>query len=161
MGCPTAAQTGRLFYEVEVLALPTEHDVTTQFGWAAGGFAVDTAAASNDGVGDDAVSWGLDGVRLKAWHKGNKDYGRRWKAGDILGLAVDTGSGAVLFGLNGSWQAPMGLAYTGQAFPAAGLYPALSALSSTTELTVRVNLGYWPWRYGPPDASFRAVAEGA
>ena len=41
------------------------------------------------GTGDDQFSWAWDGGRVVLWHKGSASWGRRWGAGDILGMAVD------------------------------------------------------------------------
>eukprot|EP01047_Picozoa_sp_COSAG01_P072374 COSAG01_NODE_11492_length_1922_cov_148.682940_2_plen_94_part_00 len=60
-----------------------------------------------EGVGDDACSWGVDGARVQAWGDGGgKEYGQAWQEGDVIGLAAILDTGAISFGLNGSWDPP-------------------------------------------------------
>merc|ERR1712187_37289 len=77
------------------------------------------------GVGDDAESWGTDGLRHMLWHDGesNGKWPRNWKEGDIIGLAIDIDACVMQFSLNGDWVEE--LLHT---FEAAGrkFYPAMS-----------------------------------
>ena len=106
------------------------------------------------GVGDDAASWGVDGARACAWHaQQRRDFGGRWRAGDVIGLACDMrggdgGGGRVWVSINGSFAAPYGVAFDLPAgLPA--LYPALSARASR----VRYNFGP-TFKYAPPARYF-------
>eukprot|EP01047_Picozoa_sp_COSAG01_P037242 COSAG01_NODE_2948_length_6807_cov_38.353555_3_plen_886_part_00 len=162
LGAPGLVVTdGVAFYELEILSLKGIRSYP-QFGWAAGGFERAVGALSNKGVGDDTCSWGVDGENVKACgYGGGKDYGQAWQEGDIIGLAANLDTGAISFGLNNSWEPPMGIAFDGvQA--SGGIYPALSGgalgrdrfgVDDDAELCVRVNLGSEPWRYGPPPES--------
>jgi hypothetical protein len=158
IGAPGSIVTsGVAFYEVEVLSLQGNRWRTRccpQFGWATGDFTRAVGARTGEGVGDDTCSWGVDGVRVKAWGDGGgHDYGQAWQEGDIIGCAANLDTGAISFGLNGSWEPPTGIAFDGvQA--TGGLYPALTGSAhGDSELRVRVNLGSEPWRYGPPTES--------
>ena len=77
----------------------------------------------------------------------------------MLGFAADLDAGVLLFGLNGRWELPMGAPWPEVEVPEGGLTPALSADQG---FTARLNLGEQldirPWRFGPPDPTFRAVA---
>lgn len=54
------------------------------------------------GVGDDETSYAFDGYRLKTWHKEQKDYGKMWDIGDIIGVTIDLNEGnKIEYYLNG------------------------------------------------------------
>ena len=55
----------RCYFEVTIL----RQDDSPQFGFAAESFQR-VRGSSNDGVGDDTCSWGVDGVRNLLWHNG-------------------------------------------------------------------------------------------
>jgi hypothetical protein len=63
----TALLQGRVYYEVTLL----EAGGAPQIGWATPG----CRPGNGNGVGDDSVSWGADGVRGKLWHEGSKGWG--------------------------------------------------------------------------------------
>jgi hypothetical protein len=97
------------------------------------------------GVGDEAGSWGVDGVRGCAWRAGRRGkLDVRWAAGDVVGLACDPEAGEVRAAVNGVWAGPAGVATRGA--KAAGLLPALSCSGSR----VRLNMGEAPFRHPPP-----------
>ena len=52
-------------------------------------------------------------------------YGSAWKAGDVVGFAVDLDAGTISFSLNGNWEPPMGQAFAGIAVQG-GLRPAFT-----------------------------------
>ena len=63
---------------------------------------------TGDGVGDDDLSWGYDGVRQRVWHGGNDERGvkygkgdRPWREGDVVGCYLDTEAAEMRFALNG------------------------------------------------------------
>lgn len=144
-----------------------------QVGWATQYFEAD--ANEGDGVGDDLNSWAYDGVRVKAWNAENeKDYGRKWEVGDVVGclLCLDGDDeaeggggkkkkaakgeqqpgGYVRYYLNGQ---DLGKAFTGlkakagteAEAPALSYYPALSLESGDA---VRVNIGlHQPFKFSP------------
>lgn len=123
---------------------------------------------SDDGVGDDDVSWGFDGMRLTKWGcNGNNNsvrgvidsdsdsdtenlmspFGTPWEEGDVLGLAANmssSGGTTLWLSVNGSYEEPNGLAFVGVA--ARWLSPALSAQGGR----FRVNFGDKPFRHSPP-----------
>jgi hypothetical protein len=110
--------SGKWWYEATVIK-PGE---CPQIGWADDA----SKASAGNGVGDDAHSWGVDGDRVKVWHGGEGAvYGSAWKAGDVVGFAVDLDAGTISFSLNGSWEPPMGQAFAGIAVQG-GLRPAFT-----------------------------------
>ena len=63
---------------------------------------------TGDGVGDDDLSWGYDGVRQRVWHGGNDERGvkygkgaKSWSEGDVVGCYLDTEAAEMRFALNG------------------------------------------------------------
>ncbi len=143
------------YYEVEVL----HAGCATQFGFCSPAWPAKRGPAG-DGVGDDGLSWGVDGQRVLRWHEGPKGpFGGRWREGDVLGFACDLrggpGGGRMLVSLNGDFAQPYGTAFD---LPAAGLEGGLCpALSARTGL-YRCNLGGWTFRHAPPSPAYRAMA---
>ena len=78
-------------------------------------------------MGDDQVSWGVDGIRLKKWAGGDTPYrtARKWRDGDVIGCAADLARGDLSFALNGVWSGPDGVAFRGITMPENGLAPAV------------------------------------
>lgn len=119
-----------------------------QLGWADESFRA--IADEGKGCGDDAHSWGYDGMRRLKWHNNIKEqYGRRWKAGDVISLAVNLEDKEVSFGLNGDWEGEMGCAFSGVTFEGA-VYPRMSLMRGER---VQINLGTQtnPFVYPPPE----------
>jgi hypothetical protein len=98
-----------LYYEVEI-----ETGGIAQIGWAWTKNIVDIKnhgfspnSDSGDGVGDDAFSYGFDGLRGKIFHNGkDTDYGPSkaapWKRGDVVGCLYDKMNGIISFSVNGN-----------------------------------------------------------
>jgi hypothetical protein len=116
-----------------------------------------STTASNDGVGDDDASWGVDGGRRLLWHAGHGSHrapwrGTPWRRGDVIGIAVDLERGALAVSVNGSFDPPNGDAFDcvrSSVAAGAAVYPALSAKN----MTVALNLGLdpaRPLRFAPP-----------
>ena len=97
-----------------------------QLGWAD----LDFKAAIDEGkgAGDDVHSWAYDGFRCLKWHSNKKEgFGKKWKAGDVIGAAIDLdGSPSVSFSLNGDWTG-MGVAFEGLR-PRGAVYPCITLL---------------------------------
>ena len=92
------ATRGKTFYEV------TLHEVgqDPQFGWIAPKHFENT---ETEGVGDDAASWGVDGVRKLKFHDSNESiYRMKWRAGDTIGMAADLDHGTLTVGHNGRYR---------------------------------------------------------
>jgi hypothetical protein len=151
--CPLG---GLGYYEVEVLC-PGD---ATQFGFCS----LDWLALegeSDEGVGDDGPSWGVDGDRVLRWHKGSQGpFGRRWRAGDVVGLACDlraNGGGRMLASLNGDFGLPHGAAFD---LPTAGLERGLCPALTAQSGLFRCNLGGGrPFRHAPPSPEYRGMAD--
>ena len=117
----------------------------------------DTAEESRgQGVGDDSVSWGFDGIRRNLWGDNqigqsaeDNTYGVEWNNGDVLGLAVDIDNKTMSFFVNG---VALGVAFSDIALPAGWIAPAISAQGGT----YKVNFGDRPFQHTPPE-SYAAV----
>ena len=141
--------SGVFYMEVELLEM--KPPCYPQFGFAGASF-----ASSDDyqgqGVGDDAISWAVDGERGKRWHgEGQRLAGPKWKEGDVIGLAVNLGAGALYVSVNGVYP-DGGPAFERGVVPGGAvgewLYPALSAAN----MRVRCNLGAGGFKHAPPPA---------
>ena len=154
---------GHWYYEVEVV-----NAGLAQIGWA------DPYFSPRDqkglGCGDDIHSWAFDGLRIKRWNETSAVWGRRWKAGDVVGCAVsinaETNTLCIRFSLNGSWDAPMGIAYEKATFQGTAIRPVITFNSS---FSCRVLLGekteaadgasLLPTRFDPPAPHFQRLAK--
>lgn len=139
------ATAGILYYEIELVVV----DRFPQIGFALGEFET-SDTSSGEGVGDDVVSWGLDGSRALRWYMGNPvGWACKWEVGDVIGLAANIDVGKVAVSKNGSWsEEHNGVVFESERIKA-GVYPALSA----TGYTLRYNLDgdkHGPYKYGPP-----------
>ena len=131
---------------VEIVSVP-------QFGFCTREFE-SREDARGEGVGDDAWSWAVDGVRQMKWHSGKSAYGCEWSAGDVIGLALDmrtAGAACMSVSVNGSFAAPNGPAFTDM--QAVHLSPAFS----NRDGRYRVNFGERPFVHAPPDAEYVSV----
>jgi hypothetical protein len=101
------------------------------------------------GVGNDACSWGVCGMRQEKTHDDAElAFGSKWKNGDVIGFAVDmraAGDAVMRVSVNGSFTLPNGVAFS--AIKAPYLTPAFSAASGF----YRVNFGLCPFAHAPPD----------
>ena len=132
---------GKFYYECK-----TATGGYMQLGWADTSFRA--VATEGKGCGDDPHSWAYDGYRCLKWTQNKKDkYGKRWKAGDVIGMAVDIDNKTVSFSLNGEWENEMGLAFTGVNFEG-GVYPCMTLLRGER---VQINIGTTdnPFIYSP------------
>ena len=97
---------GLSYYEIELLKL--DQPCYPQFGFAGSNF-TGSNVYENTGVGDDAISWAVDGERMSLWHKGSSRpwaTGRsQWKVGDVIGIACDLDQGTMQVSVNGEWDA--------------------------------------------------------
>jgi len=140
---------GKFYYECKTLT-----GGYMQVGWADDQF----KASSTDGkgAGDDSHSWSYDGYRCLKWHANKKEgFGSKWKAGDIIGVAIDLdGENALRFSLNGDWGA-FGIAFENIAFSEA-VFPAITLLRGER---VELNLGLPgnKFVYEPPSDDYSAL----
>merc|ERR1712054_704561 len=114
--------SGKWYYEATVLT-----DSLMQIGWACDDFTGE--ADRGNGVGDDSLSWSIDGYRKLRWHGGLSSPWpiQKWNAGDVVCCAVDIDNRVMRFALNGQW--------------------------------LRMNLGApgTPLKFGPPSPHYAAV----
>ncbi len=117
------------------------------FGVCTEGFA-SCSDAMGMGVGNDAFSWGVCGIRQEKIHNDVElAFGGKWKNGDVIGFALDmraAGQAVMRVSVNGSFSLPNGAAFT---INAPYLLPAFSAASGF----YRVNLGLRPFAHSPPE----------
>jgi ankyrin repeat protein len=139
---------GKFYYELEIKHIRG----LAQFGWATEGFERSTES-TGEGVGDNAFSWGFDGMRVSKWGDGSSStFGAVWQEGDVLGLACDMVNKTVSFSVNGSFEPPLGVAFENIA--ADCIAPAFTALSG---FKVVANFGHLPFKHAPPDETYVSV----
>ena len=150
-------ETGVWYYEIELLAGSGTH--YEQVGW------IDDAYTGNssggEGVGDCAHSWAYDGQRKKKWHAGGTSWGKAWKEGDTVCFIADMDAGELRFGLNGSFDAPMGSAFTNIKPTGGALRPAACG-NSGAHLRMAFGAGLGDLKYPVPAGAKpigRAVAD--
>ena len=108
--------TGKWYYEVVLTS-----SYIAQIGWAIRDEF--RPPGENEGTGDDKVSWAYDGNRQVCFHGTKVTYKTgRWKAGDVVGCAVDLDKREMKFYLNGNSP---GVAYRNFSI-GTGLCPALT-----------------------------------
>jgi hypothetical protein len=144
------------YYEVEVLSAV----ISPQFGFCSPDWPAEIGVFSSNGVGNDGLSWAVDGHRVVKWHAGESSpFGRHWREGDVVGLACDLRAGRMLVSLNGDFAPPFGAAFE---LPAAGLEGGLCPALSAKFGLCRCNLGYGPagrpFRHAPPSPEYRPMA---
>jgi nucleoredoxin len=138
---------GKFYYEVEV----NNPRSVAQMGWSTAGFK-SSESSRGEGVGDNNYSWGFDGQRVQKWGNGSAtDFGIEWKTGDVLGFAVDFEKKNISFSVNGSFEGPLGEAFTNVA--AEWVQPALTSSGGT----YTVNFGDRPFSHTAPDDSYLSV----
>ncbi len=137
---------GKFYYECKTLT-----GGYMQIGWADAEFS--PATEEGKGAGDDIHSWAYDGYRCLKWHANKKEaFGRKWKAGDVIGIAVDLEAPAsISFSLNGDWEG-MGIAFE-DIKAKGGIYPCVTLLRG---MRVELNIGTSdnPFAYLPPSSYF-------
>lgn len=82
VGAGLRSAGGRWYYEVTLLT-----GGLMQLGWAAAPF--QCSPIRGQGVGDHMHSWAFDGFRQKRWCISSAPYGKRWRAGDVVGALLD------------------------------------------------------------------------
>jgi ankyrin repeat protein len=152
MRCWLICPPGRkAYYELEIL----EEGRCYQFGFCTLAWE-QLLKYTGIGVGDDELSWGVDGHRSMLWHNGDHAWSLRnqWKKGDVIGLACDLERGQILTSVNGSWTAPCGAV-----FDLPGSLPGLHPAFTSGGGKIRFNFGGAPFRYGMPGEGFVGFEE--
>jgi hypothetical protein len=138
----------KFYYELDIKHIRGN----AHFGWATEGFERSTESTYK-GVGDNAFSWGFDGVRVSKRGDGSSSaFGVEWQEGDVLGLACDMVNKTVSFSVNGSFEPPLGFAF--QNIAADSIAPAFSAGNG---FKVVANFGQLPLTHAPPDETYVSV----
>ncbi len=156
---------GKFYYEIHIKHIQG----LAQFGWTTEGFESSTEY-TGIGVGDNAFSWGFDGVRVRKWGKtssgaegqeeeeeeeegiSSEAFGVEWQEDDVLGLACDMVNKTVSFSVNGSFEPHLGVAFENIA--ADSIAPVFSA---NLGFKVVVNFGQLPLKHAPPDETYVSV----
>lgn len=120
---------GKFYYECKTIT-----GGYMQIGWADSSFSA--VIEEGKGAGDDLHSWAYDGYRSLKWHANQKEsFGKKWHAGDVIGVAVDLDAPRqVSFSLNGE---SLGVAFEDIKIQG-GLYPCITMLRGER---VELNLG--------------------
>lgn len=151
------ATQGKVFYEIEIV----KSSDSPSFGWISSRFAMYKNYLSDFGVGYPTCiqdSWAIDGVNCRTW-PGKSPFGLKWKDGDILTVGADLESGKIIFGLNGDFSSPMGVAFTGLRESSLGFCEGIApAISASQGTILHVNFGQQPMRYSPPGFGFQPFA---
>ena len=139
---------GLFYYEIELLKL--DPPCYPQFGFAGSNFKGSSVYEST-GVGDDAISWAVDGERMSLWHGSSRPWatdGAQWKEGDVIGIACDLDEGTMQVSVNGEWDAGSKVFDSIRLESTVGewLFPAFSGKG----LQARCNFEPGSLRYLPP-----------
>jgi hypothetical protein len=142
------------YFEVVILEISSA-SCSPQLGFATLAFATGDNAPRNAGAGDDAYSWGLDGVRKLKWSGQSSPWACTWAVGDTIGLAANVGMGKIAVSKNGSWTGEgNGVVFTDDAIKQ-GVYPALTA----SNFKLRCAFAAADFKYAlPPGAVWTAAA---
>jgi len=147
--CPVGSKA---YYEIEILSSLMLKDLWC--GFAASAAFIPSLVPSGIGVGDDAVSWAVDGYgHVKTNFMEKEIHMRRWKPGDVIGLACDLQAMQMLVSINGSFAPPNGRII--DLAPDAVVSGLFSAFSCGTG-AAGYNLGEAPFKYDPPAADYCA-----
>ncbi|CAE7883134.1 unnamed protein product [Symbiodinium sp. KB8] len=134
---------GKYYFEVELfsnVARPQIGVITTDF------------QSSDKGIGNDREGWAfLDGQRQEHLRGGRAMS--VWKAGDVLGLAVDFESGIMCLSQNGTWLDDA--VYTKQIDAKKRLYPAVSMSGF-----FQMRLSKSSWHFKPPGTEYQQWGTG-
>ena len=97
------------------------------------------------GVGDDETSYAFDGYRLKTWHKEQKDYGKMWDIGDIIGVTIDLNEGnKIEYYLNGE---KLGEAFNNVATGQNVAYFAGASMSKEEKMSFNFGIKEFKYKY--------------
>jgi hypothetical protein len=147
--------SGVAYFEAVILEA-SSRDCYPQLGFATPAFVTGDDAPPNLGAGDDAHSWGLDGIRKLKWsaRKGSP-WSCTWKVGDTIGLAANVDLGKIAVSKNGSWTGEEnGVVFTDAAIKQ-GVYPALTASK------FKLRCAFSEFKYAPPPGDVWQSAGGA
>lgn len=141
---------GRWYYELEIIKFDSP-----QVGWVDQDFEFEDGDAE-DGVGDDAAGWGVDGERKLKWHgvQGEEKYDVTWPRPLVLGCAADLNHPPHLrFAVDGVWDEEPAF----EDFTFVGkMYPACSGIELGT-----FRFAPSDCQFAPPDSSYlHLVADG-
>ena len=146
-----ATQGQRLFYEVTFEGKVRQTgDSVSYVGWASTAFQR-CGSPVNRCVGWCKWSWSYEGQHQMKYHdNGNTSWGRHFQPDSccVLGVAADMVTGRLLYGLDGVWEPPMGVAFD-DIDTSVGIFPAISAHN----MKISINFGDMEFEFGPPDES--------
>ena len=140
----------RVFFEVKVVRYGGD---VSRIGWA-----TSTFLTGDSDVGCDIHSYCIQvgSYSMCKWHNNKVQH---WgqpinEQGDVIGVALDMVHGSMVFGLNGKWDHPMGVAFddidTSEKF-------FLVVCFGDGEIVV--NFDESDFEYGPPDMSYKCLTD--
>jgi hypothetical protein len=169
---------GKFYYELEIKHIQG----FAQFGWATEGF-VSSTESTDEGVGDNAFSWGFDGVQVSKWGKTSsaadededEDEDEEDEDEDEENEDEEEGDGSSAFGV--MWQEGdvLGLACDmvnktvsfsvngsfkpplGVAFENIAADSIAPAFTANLGFKVVANFGQLPLKHAPPDETYVSV----
>jgi hypothetical protein len=148
--CPLG---GKGYYELTIIVNDGQ---CPQYGFVSAAFQ-HVQGISKKGVGDDDVSWAVDGDRKLKFHKGKTTkYRCEWKKDYVVGLACDLQAMKMLVSVNGSFDAPNGHVF--DLAPDAvrdGLFAAFSGQQGM----LHYNMGETPFQHAPPSPEYLAFSQ--
>jgi len=148
------ADSGIVYYELEIL----EDKGCTQFGFALKDGIEQTYKDCSEGVGDDSLSWGLDGFRSIKWHGDDGDeevWEGKWAGGNIIGFAVNIEKGMIAASRDGDWTKDgFGLMFRNDSIKK-GVFPCFSGQGTR----FRYCFDQDGFKYGLPTESIWNVSE--
>lgn len=147
----------KAYYEIEVV----RSSRWGIMGWGSLALQRHTETKSS-GVGLSHGSWGVSGWSTKGFKCSGgvkSQCGIAWKAGDIVGLAVDlSGTGSIMVSVNGKDEMPCGVIFSdlSHAGVIEGVFPACSLMP---EFKCKIHVEAFSFKFAPPDDTFKPVAK--
>ena len=130
-------------------------------GWAMSNFfQVEQSEGSETSLGECRFSYGFDAWDGKIIHNGVEEaWGKRFSGSryQVLGVAANLVDGQILYGINGNWREPMGIAFS-EVDKFSQLFPVVSERGEKKD-TLEVNFGHRNFHYGPPDSSYKKLMD--
>jgi len=145
--------SGVVYYELEVL----EGGGVPQFGFSMKDGLQLCDKNSPDGVGDEATSWAVDGVRKCKWNGGPISQPCSWVTGSVIGLAANINKGMIAVSKDGNWETDgFGIVFNNKDIKE-GVYPCFTASS----YKVRYCFSQSCFKHGPPNDSLWDSSKGS
>lgn len=144
------ADSGIIYYELQIL----KDEGYTQFGFARKDGIEQTNKRVYEGVGDNSLSWGVDGFRSVKWHGNEEAWTGKWIAGNIIGFAVNIEKGMMAVSKDGDWtKGGFGLVFQDDSIKK-GVYPCISGSTQ-----IKYCFDHDKFKHGLPTESVWNISE--